>query len=88
MRGGGTTANHNGALDKIPQWPKRAGIPHMDGASGLPRTCKGLFTHITQALNIDGTDLEERKATHAIIPSLVVDLRALSECAQDTAMGT
>ena len=77
----GTTANHNAASGKIPQWPKRAGIPHMGGASGLSRTCKGLFTHITQALNIDDTDPEERKFIQAIIPGLVVDLRALSVCA-------
>lgn len=38
---------------------ERAGIPHMGGASGPPRTCKGLFTLITQTLNIDGTDPEE-----------------------------
>ena len=59
----------------------------MGRASGLPRTCKDLFTHITQALNIDDTDPEERKATQAIIPDFVVDLHALPECAQDTAMG-
>ena len=40
----------------ISRWPKRVGMFHMGGASGLPRTFKGLFTHITQALNIDGTD--------------------------------
>ena len=41
----------------------------------------GLFTHITQALNIDGTDPGERKVTHKAIPDLVVDPRALPECA-------
>ena len=50
-------------------------MPHMGGASGLPRTCKGLFTHITQALNIDDTGPEERpeerRVTQAIIPDLV-----------------
>jgi len=65
----------------------RAGIPYMGGTSGLPRTCKGLFTHITQALNIDDTDPEERKVTQATIPGLVVDLRVLPECAQGIAMG-
>ena len=53
----------------------------MGGASGLPRACKGLFTHINQALGINGTDPEERKVIQAIIPDLVVDLRALSKCA-------
>ena len=85
--GGGTTANHYAALDRISRWPKGAGIPHMGGASELPRTYKGLFTHITQALNIDDTDPEERKVIQAIIPDLVVDLRALPEYAKDIAMG-
>ena len=63
----------------IARWPRKAGIPYMGRASGLPRTCKDLFTHITQALNIDDTDPEERKATQAIIPDFVVDLHALPE---------
>ena len=84
---GGTTTNHNTALGKIPQWLKRAGIPRMGGGSGLPRTCKGLFTHITQALNTDDTDPEERKVIQAIIPGLVVDLRALPGCALDITKG-
>ena len=69
------------------RWPKKAGMPHMGGASGLPRTCKGLFTHITQALNIDDTDPEERKVIQATTLGLVVDLRALPGCAQDIATG-
>ena len=53
----------------------------MGGVSGLPRTCKGMFTHITQALNIDDMGPEERRVTQATIPDLVVDLRVLPECA-------
>ena len=59
----------NATLDKMSRWPKRAGIPHMGGASGLPRTSKGLFTDITQALYIEDTDPEGRKATSARCPS-------------------
>ena len=59
----------------------------MGGTSELPRTCKGLFTRITQALNIDDTDPEERKVIEAIIPGLVVDLRTLPGCAQGTSTG-
>ena len=62
-------------------------MPHMGGASGLPRKCKGLFTHITQALNIDDTGPKERKVTQATIPDLVLDLRALPGCALGIAMG-
>ena len=62
-------------MDTKSRWPTRAGIPHIGEASGLPRTCKGLFTHITQALNIDDTGPEERpeerRVTQAIIPDLV-----------------
>ena len=61
--------------------------PHMSGASGLPRTCKGLFTHITHALSIDDTDPEERKVIQAVIFDLVVDPHALPECAQDISLG-
>ena len=60
----------------------------MGGASGPPRTCKGLFTRITQALNIDDTGPAERKVTQAAIPGPVVDLRALPECAQYIATGS
>ena len=49
----------------------------MGGACGLPRACKGLFTYITQALNPDDTDPEERKVIQATTPDLLVDLRAL-----------
>ena len=59
--GWGTTANSNSTADIKPRWPKWAGMPHMGGACGLPRTCKGLFTHVTQAPNPDDTDPEERK---------------------------
>ena len=55
-------------------------------ACGLPRTYKGLFTLITQALNRYDMDPEERKVTQAIIPDLVVDLHALPECAQGISM--
>ena len=42
-------------------------MPHMGGASRLTRTCKGLFTHITQALNFDDTGPEEQKVIKTII---------------------
>ena len=64
-----------------------AGIPHMGGVSRLPGTCKGLFTHITQAPDTDDTDPEERKGTRAAIPGLVVSLSALPWCAQDITKG-
>ena len=48
---------------------KRAGIPHMGGACGLPMSYKGLFTHITKVLNLDDTDPEERKVAQAISPT-------------------
>ena len=35
---GGTTANHNLTVGTISLWFRWSGIPHMDGACGLPRT--------------------------------------------------
>ena len=60
---------------------------HMGEASGLPRTCEGLFTHITQAPDLDGTGPKEREVVHAAIPGLVVDLRMLPGCARGIAIG-
>ena len=85
--GGGTTANHTSIVDTISRWFKRADLPREGGASGLPRTCKGLFTHITQALNFDDTGPEERRVTKTIISDPVVDLRALPGCAKGISMG-
>ena len=73
-------------LDLMSRWYRRVGLQHKDGACGLPRMCRGLFTQITRALNRDDMGPEEREVIQAIIPNPVVDLRALAECVQDMAM--
>ena len=66
---------------------RAGGPPRMGGACRHPRTCKGPFALITQALNLDDMGPEERKATQAAAPGLLVGLRALAGCAKDMAMG-
>ena len=67
---GGTTANHNSFLNAISAWSRRAQIPHRGGTSGTPRSCKGLFSAYTQAL--DDLDLpeEDARVRNKIIPDL------------------
>ena len=84
---GGAIANHKPTVDTKSREFGRAGLPHKGGASRLPKTRKGLFTSITQALNLEDVDSEERKVTQTTTPDLVADLRALAGCVQDMAMG-
>jgi len=57
----GVTANHYSAVGTVSRWREWAGLPHIGGACGLPRTSKGLFILIAQAPNLDDMDPEERK---------------------------
>ena len=47
-KGGGALANHNSIVDAISDWLLTAHIPHKGGVRGRPKTCKDMFTHITQ----------------------------------------
>ena len=74
-------------VDTISKWPGGGG--HTPQGQGL-RTPKDVQGHVHPhhpGPFLDGTGPEERGATQATIPDLVVDLRALPEFLQDMAMG-
>ena len=82
-KGGGALANHNGIVDAISEWLLRAHIPHKGGVRGRPKTCKDMFTHITQALNPEDLNPNEQRTLQKIIPDLVPDFRSLPEDIED-----
>ena len=70
----GTRQNHNAMQDTISKSLARAGIPHMGGRYGKPRTCKGIFrdmAHRLAQLTANGTPIE--KILQHIIPDLSVN---------------
>jgi len=81
--GGGTTGNHNGVVDVISTWLKRAGIPHKGGAQGRPRTCKDMFTLITQALNDVTLEEDDRRVLQSIICDILADARSVPARPED-----
>jgi hypothetical protein len=81
--GGGTTINHDSFVHAMSRWLKRARIPHKGGASGTSRTCKGLFTHITQRLNDVGASEDDFKVLQSIIPDLLIDARSVDATVED-----
>ena len=83
-KGGGGLANHNGIVDAISDWLLRAHIPHKGGVRGRPKTCKIVFTHITQALNPEDLNPTEHRALQKIICDLVPDFCSLPEDIEDT----
>ena len=66
-------ANHNSIVDVISDWLFKVHIPHTGGVRGRPKTCKDMFTHITQLLNMDDLDPVEQRVLQKIIPNLVPD---------------
>jgi hypothetical protein len=86
-KGGGALANHNSIVDVISDWLLKVHIPHMGGVRGRLKTCKDMFTHITQLLNPEDLDPAEQRVLQKIIPDLVPDFRALPETFEDIDMG-
>jgi hypothetical protein len=82
-KGGGALANHNSIVDAISDWLLTAHIPHKGGVRGRPKTCKEMFTHITQALNPEDLNPNEQRTLQKIIPDLVPDFRSLPEDIED-----
>ena len=77
-------ANHNGIVDAtISDWLLTAHIPHKGGVRGRPKTCKDMFTHITQALNPEDLIPAEHRTLQKIICDLVPDFRSLTEDIED-----
>ena len=65
----------------------RAHIPHKGGVRGRPKTCKGMFTHITQALNLEDLIPAEHRTLQKIICDLVPNFRSLPEDIEDISAG-
>ena len=65
----------------------KAHIPHEGGVRGRPKTCKDMFTHITQALNSQDLNPEEHRVLQKIICDLLPDFRALPEDVEDISTG-
>ena len=74
-------------MDVISDWLLKVHIPHMGGVRGRLKTCKDMFTHITQLLNPEDLDPAEQRVLQKIIPDLVPDFRALPETFEDIDMG-
>jgi hypothetical protein len=79
-KNGGTTRNHNSFVDCISNQLFGAALPHKGGNKGKPRSCKGLFTHIS--LQLDASDEADAKSKYEvlekIIPDIVLDGRFVS----------
>ena len=85
--GGGALTNHNGIVNVISDYLLKAHIPHKGGVRGRPKTCKDMFTHITQALNSQDLNPEEHRVLQKIICDLLPDFRALPEDVEDISTG-
>ena len=77
--GEGTAANHNSFMNAISAWCRRAQIPHRGGTSGIPRTCKDMFSAYTQALRDRDLPEEDIRVLNKTIPDLLFDLRSAGE---------
>ena len=64
-------------VDIISSFCRRGRIPHKGGFNGRPRSCKGMFTLITQGLNDENLSFEDRKVLQSIIPDILIDCRSL-----------
>ena len=85
--GGGFLTNHNGIVNVISDYLLKARIPHKGGSRGRPKTCKNMFTHVTQALNSDDLDPKDHRVLQKIICDLLPDFRALPEDVEGISTG-
>jgi hypothetical protein len=84
--GGGTTQNHNSFVDSLSYWlGARSSVPLRGGKCGKPRTCKGIFAHLTGYLHLAthgsmaAVPEKHRKSMQKIVPDLVIDGRFLRQ---------